>query len=59
MKKGAISRGGGGGGRDGLSSLFPGAPSKIDVQAISYLTVNRCFKAKIIVFIDDLLFAVG
>ena len=47
------------GGRGALSSVFPGAPSKIDVQAISYLTVNRFFKAKIIVFIDDLLFAVG
>ena len=28
-------------------------------QAISYFTVNWCFKAKIIVFINDLLFAVG
>ena len=56
VKKEAIFRGGG---RGGLLSLFPGAPSKIDVQAISYLTVNRCFKAKIIVFIDDLLFPVG
>ena len=55
MKKGATS----GGGRGGLSILFPGAPSKIDVQAITYLTVNRCFKAKTIVFIDELLFAVG
>ena len=39
--------------------FFLGAPSKIDEQAISYFTVNPCFKAKIIVFIDDLLFAVG
>ena len=31
----------------------------IDLKAISYFTVNRCFKAKIIVVIDDLLFAVG
>ena len=30
--------------------FFPGAPSKIDEQAISYYTVNRFFKAKIIVF---------
>ena len=28
-------------------------------QAISYFTVNRCFKAKIIVFINDLLIVVG
>ena len=28
-------------------------------QATSYFTVNQCFKAKIVVFIDDLLFAVG
>ena len=39
--------------------FFPGAPSKINEQAISYFTVNRYFKAKIIVFIDDLLFVVG
>ena len=38
--------------------FFPGAPSKINEQAISYFTVNRYFKAKI-VFIDDLLFVVG
>ena len=38
--------------------FFPGAPSKIDAQAFSYFTLNRCFKAKV-VFIDDLLFAVG
>ena len=38
---------------------FSGAPSKIDDQAISYFTINNwCCKAKIIVFIDDLLFAV-
>ena len=57
VKKEAISRGGG----VGVASrvFFPGAPSKIDVQAISYLTINRCFKAKFFVFIDDLLFAVG
>ena len=42
-----------------LESFFPRAPSKIDEQAISYFTVNWCFKAKIIVFTDDLLFAVG
>lgn len=36
-----------------------GAPSKIDGQAISYYTVNLCFKAKSIVFIDTLLFAVS
>ena len=41
------------------SFFFPGAPSKIDEQAISYFTVKRCFKAKIIVFTHDLLFAVG
>lgn len=35
--------------------FFPGAPSKIDEQAVSYFTVNRSFKARI----DDLLFAVG
>ena len=28
-------------------------------QAVSCSTVNRCFKAETIVFIDDLLFAVG
>ena len=39
--------------------FFLGAPSKIDKQVISYLTVNRCFKAKIIVLIDDLLFSVS
>ena len=39
--------------------FFPGALSKINEQAISYFTVNRYFKAKIIVFIDDLLFVVG
>ena len=27
-------------------------------QAISYFAVNRCFKAKIIVFVDDLSFVV-
>ena len=39
--------------------FFPGVPSKFDEQAISYFTVFRCFKAKIIVFFNDLLFAVG
>ena len=38
--------------------FFPEAPSKIDEQAISYFTVSRCFKAAIIVFIDDRIFAV-
>ena len=44
----------------GLASriFFPRAPSTIDEQAISYFIVNRCFKGKIIFFIDDLLFAV-
>ena len=44
-----------GGGLLSLSSslFFPGAPTKIDEQAIGYFTVNWCFKAKI-VFIDDL-----
>ena len=37
---------------------FSGAPSKIDDQAISYFTIYWCCKAKIVVFIDDLLFAV-
>ena len=34
----------------GLASqvFFPGAPSTIDEQAISYFIVNRCFKAEII-----------
>ena len=55
----------------GVDSLgpFQGAPSKIGEllktgrcyvgQAISYCTVNRCFKEKIIVFILDLIFAIG
>ena len=43
----------------GLSSCFLGAPSNTDEQAISYFTVNRCFKAKLIVVIGDPLFAVG
>ena len=35
--------------------FFSGAPSKIEEQAISYFTVNRCFKEKItIIFTDDL-----
>ena len=41
----------------GVFSL--GSPSKIDEQAISYYTVNLCFKAKSIVFIDNLLIAVS
>ena len=51
-----------------LEVFFPGAPSKISEllktnscsveQAISYFTVNWCFKAKI-VFINDLLFVVS
>ena len=39
--------------------FFLGAPSKVDEQVISNLTVNRCFKAKIIVLNDDLLFSVS
>ena len=35
-------------------AFFPGALSKINEQTTSYFTVNRYFKAKIIVFIDDL-----
>ena len=59
VQKKAICEGLSGGCYDGLLSLssslfFPGAPTKIDEQAISYFTVNWCFKAKIIVFIDDL-----
>ena len=34
--------------------FFPRAPSKIDEQATSYFTVNRCLKAEIIIFTDDL-----
>lgn len=61
-------RGGGGGvqkeaiseGVEVASGVFSlGAPSKIDQQAISYYTVNLCFKAKSIVFIDNLLIAVS
>ena len=64
-----IQRGGGGGSPKGgnfrgiggwpLEVFFPGPLSKTEEQAISYFTVSRCFKAKIIVFVDDLLFAVG
>ena len=48
----------------GLSNFFfegggGGAPSKIDEQTNSYFTVNRCSKAKINVFIDDLFLVVG
>ena len=49
-------RGGGGGGSE---SFWGGAPSKIDDQTNSYFSVNRCSKAKINVFIDDLSLAVG
>ena len=51
-------RGVGGGLSNRPLKFFPGAPSKIDEQSISYFTINRCCKANIIVFIDDLLFAV-
>ena len=60
-----IQRGGGGGSPKGgnfrgiggwpLEVFFPGPLSKTD----EHFTVNRCFKAKIVVFVDDLLFAVG
>lgn len=54
VQKQAISKGVEG----GLSSLFSGGSGKIDEKAISYFTVNRGFKAKILLFfIDDLLFA--
>ena len=46
-------------GEGGSESFFRGAPSKIDEQTNSYFTVNRCSKAKINVFIDDLSLAVG
>ena len=46
------------GGRE-VRVFFGGAPSKIDEQTNSYFSVNRCSKAKINVFIDDLLLAVG
>ena len=40
--------------------FFPGVPSKIDEQAITYFTVFRCFKAKNYrFFLDDILFSVG
>ena len=39
--------------------FFPEAPSTIDEQDTSYFVFNQCFKAKIIFFIDDLLFAVS
>ena len=52
MEGNAKSEAGRGGG--GVSwSFCPGAPSKINKQAISYFTVNWCFKATTIVFIDD------
>ena len=47
------------GGGEGVRVFFGGAPSKIDEQTNSYFSVNRCSKAKINVFIDDLLLAVG
>ena len=50
FKKGQFRRGWGVASR----VFFPGAPSKIDEQATSYFTVNRCFKAEIIIFTDDL-----
>ena len=34
--------------RGGLSSFFPRAPTEIDEQAISFFTVNRCFRAKLL-----------
>lgn len=46
VQKQAISKGVEG----GLSSLFSGGSGKIDEKAISYFTVNRGFKANIIVF---------
>ena len=46
-------------GGEGVRVFFGGAPSKIDEQTNSYFSVNRCSKAKINVFIDDLLLAVG
>ena len=45
-----------GGGGVPLEPFFPGAPSKINKQAISYFTVNWCFKPTTIVFIDDRFF---
>ena len=53
------SEGRGGGVVGGSESFLGGAPSKIDEQTNSYFSVNRCSKAKINVFIDDLLLAVG
>ena len=44
VQKGAISEGV----RGGLSSFFPRAPTEIDEQAISFFTVNRCFRAKLL-----------
>ena len=54
-KKEAISKGFGGSlSSRGFYFFFSGAPSKIGEQAITYFTVNRCFKAKIlIIFTDD------
>ena len=37
-----------GGGGSSEVFFFSRAPSKIDEQAISYFTVNQCFKSKII-----------
>ena len=50
-KRRQFPRGWGGGGLPLKSFFFPRAPSKIDEQAISYFTVNQCFKSKIIVLI--------
>ena len=50
-QKEAISKGVGGGGFTSQFFFFSRAPSKIDEQAISYFTVNQCFKSKIIVLI--------
>ena len=48
-KRRQFPRGGGGGSSEVF--FFSRAPSKIDEQAISYFTVNQCFKSKIIVLI--------
>ena len=39
--------------------FFPGTPSTIDEQDISYFIFNQSFEAKSYFFIDDILFAVG
>ena len=53
MEGNAKSEAGGGGEGLPLELFSGGAPSKINKQAISYFTVNWCFKATTIVFIDD------